>query len=384
MIAFVQPYGLQSPGGSSRILRAMLLADHPPVLSINTGLDGEPADSGVTEIHIPRRPSLGRLEHTRFHSYWGIFDRVAAQAFYARLLKVLRDHKTHSIHLIHQSYDIVPINRLVSESGIPLFLSIHDHFEYMLRGHPFLKQIDRALGCAWRRAKDVFVISDEMGQEYARRFGAREYTIVTDGLTCTARAAQKRPANSLRVYFMGLFHYTYRSNLRAMMDALKMIREAHPDWDISLTFRSGSISEPVHHDDVPVHVLPFVPEAEAEKDLVSADLLYQPLPFQEFASKFVKFSLSTKMISYLGSGLPILYHGPKNAAACNLLAKHQAALICTTLDARSIARQLMASMQARDEVVNSALALARSRFMLEDQQQRFWQPILDTCCEVRD
>jgi len=263
-------------------------------------------------------------------------------------------------------------------------LSIHDHSEYMLRGHPFLKQIDRALGCAWRRAKGVFVISDEMGQEYVRRFGAREYTIVTDGLTCTARAAQKRPANSLRVYFMGLFHYTYRSNLRAMMDALKMIREAHPDWDISLTFRSGTISEPVHHDDVPVHVLPFVPEAEAEKDLVSADLLYQPLPFQEFASKFVKFSLSTKMISYLGSGLPILYHGPKNAAACNLLAKHQAALICTTLDARSIARQLMASMQARDEVVNNALALARSRFMLEDQQQRFWQPILDTCCEVRD
>lgn len=384
MIAFIQPYGLQSPGGSSRILRAMLLADHPPVLSINTGLDEAPAECNATEIHIPRRPSFGRLEHTRFHSYLGIFDRVASQAFHARLLKAVRDYGIDSIHLIHQSYDIVPINRLVSETGISLFLSIHDHFEYLLRGHPLLKRVDWALGCAWRRAKCVFVISDEIGQEYARRFGAREYAVVTDGLTCTARAAQERPANRLRVYFMGLFHYTYRPNLRAMLDALKIIREKHPDWDISLTCRSGSISEPVRHDDVPVHVLPFAPEAEVEKDLLAADLLYQPLPFEDFATKFVKFSLSTKMISYLGSGLPILYHGPKDAAACNLLVKHQAALICTTLDAGSIAAQTMAGMQARGEVVNNALALARSRFMLEDQQQRFWQPVLDTCCEVRD
>ncbi len=384
MIAFIQPYGLRSPGGSSRILRAMLLADHPPVLSINTGLDDEQADYSAREIHIPRRPSFGRLEHTRFHSYLGICDRAASQAFYDRLLKAVRDHGIDSIHLIHQSYDIVPINRLVSETGIPLFLSIHDHFEYTLRGHPLLKRIDWALGCAWRRAKGVFVISDEMGQEYARRFGSREYTVVTDGLTCTARAAQMRPANSLRVYFMGLFHYTYRPNLRALLDALKIIRKAHPDWDISLTCRSGSISEPVRHDDVPARVLPFAPEAEVEKDLLAADLLYQPLPFQEFASKFVKFSLSTKMISYLGSGLPILYHGPQDAAACNLLANHRAALICTTLDPASIAALLIAGLQARGEVINNALVLARSRFMLKDQQQRFWQPISDTCCEVPD
>jgi hypothetical protein len=214
-----------------------------------------------------------------------------------------------------------------------------------------------------------------MGKEYSARYGKRDYEVITDGLATTAAGPLARPAKSLRVYFMGLFHYRYQANFRALLDALKLIRAEHPDWDVSATCRCGSIFGKVEEDDVPVTILPFAPESEVTKDMLSADLLYQPLPFEADAVNFGKFSLSTKLVTYLGSGLPILYHGPEDTAACQLLMKHDAAVTCTTLDPVVIARQLTESMSRREVIVKNALKIARERFMLADQQKRFWGPI---------
>jgi hypothetical protein len=175
---------------------------------------------------------------------------------------------------------------------------------------------------------------------------------------------------------MGLFHNTYAQNLRAVLDALRIVRSRQPDLEISVTCRCGSIPALVRADDVPVTVLPFAPETEVEKDMLSADMLYQPMAFQEQARAFARFSLSTKMITYLGSGLPIFYHGPEDSAAGKLLARHDAAAICTTLDPEKIAEQLLETSARREAIVNKALALARSQFMVADQQRRFWEPII--------
>jgi hypothetical protein len=378
MIAFIQPFSTRDVSGGGRILLSLLEAEHPPVLLISTSSHRSADAPANGEIRLPLRSGFGRLERTRFSSYLGIFDRFGSSRFAENLRKVLREHRVKAVHLLHQSYDVVPISRIVREMNIPLFLSIHDDFEYALRGHPCLDEIAQAVGCAWRDAKAVFVISEEMGREYARRFGDREFKIVTDGLTHVSEGPKVRPEKSLRLYFMGLFHFTYGPNARAVLDALALIRDRNPDWNITATFRSGGMSSPLKSGDVPVHVLPFASRGELEKDLLRADVLYQPLPLEAFAAKFARYSLSTKMISYLGSGLPIFYHGPKDAAAFQLLERHQAAQLCTTLDPESIARDLLDTISRRNLIVNNALALARSRFMLGDQQQRFWHPILES------
>ena len=289
---------------------------------------------------------------------------------------MIQEHQVKIIHAIAHTYGILPVTRVAAELGIPYFLSVHDDLEYLSQGHVLIKKMPEFMGKAWREARGVFVISDEMGQEYCRRYGAREYRIVTDGLKHVADAPQQRPERSLRLYFMGLFLNNYAQNLRAVLDALKIVRSRQPEWDLSVTCRCGRISTPVRHNDVSVTVLPFAPEAEVERDMLTADLLYMPIPFQERSRAFSRFSMSTKMITYLGSGLPILYHGPEDAAACKLLTRHQAAFVCATLDAEEIARCLLDSVSRRESTVSNALALARSQFMLADQQKRFWEPIL--------
>ena len=379
MIAFIQACGLYShdQGGSPRVFQSLLDTDHPPVLSINTHFSATPVAAGRAEIPIPSRPDFGRLEHTRLSGSLGVFDSLFSRRFETRLSRALTEHKVKLIHLLVNGYSVVPVCKIASRLAIPYFITIHDDLEYLSAGHPLFQQMVAALGAAWRGAKGAFVISDEIGQEYNRRYGAKEYRVVTDGLKCIADTPRPIPEKTLRLYFMGLFHNSYAQNLRAVLDALKIIRANHPDWDISVTCRSGGLSCRVEDSDVPVRVTQFTPDVrDAEREMLSASMLYLPMAFQDHAKAFSRFSLSTKMISYLGSGLPIFYHGPEDGVAGKLLIEHGAATICSTLSAEDIARQLTEAVAQRESIINNALTLARSKFKLADQQRKFWEPIV--------
>jgi hypothetical protein len=122
-----------------------------------------------------------------------------------------------------------------------------------------------------------------------------------------------------------------------------------------------------------VTVLPFSNEAQVRQDMESADLLYMPIPFGEAYAKFARYSLSTKMVTYAGSGIPILYHGPADSAAYELLNKNRAAFLLTSLAPEEVARTLTGiSGSAAADVARNALALAQREFMLADQARKFW------------
>jgi len=379
MIAFIQPGGIEGPGGAPKYLRSILQGEHPPVLSINTGIDGSPASPLAREIQLPHRPFFGRIERTRYHTLVNRLDGVFRPVFEARLRKILKENRVQAIHLIPHTYALVGVSRLARKMNIPLFLNVQDDIDYLVGGHPLRGEINAELGEAWRNAAGIFAISDALGKEYSRRFGEREYSVVTDGLKSVAEAPHICPERSLRLYFMGLFHQSYGENLRAALDGLKIVRERHPDWEISFTSRSESVACEVRADDVPVRIYKFAPsESVVDTDMLEADLLYLPLPFQGRALSLSRYSMSTKMVSYLGSGWPIFYHGPTDAAAGQVLAEHGAATVCATLDPAAIAEKLEEAMRNRIATAECGLALARSLFLLADQQQRLWSRILAT------
>lgn len=216
MISFIQPFGLFShdQGGSPKVLQALLDTDHPPLFSINTDPCSRPDASPAQEIRLPSRPNFARLEYTRLQGSLGLFDRIYRRRFEARLRRVLLDREVKLVHVIPHDYSFQSACSVASELGLPYFLSIHDDLEYLRRGHILLAQMTKAMGRAWRGAKGVFAISDEIAQEYCRRYGARDYRTVTDGLKQVADAPRERRERSLRVYFMGLFHNSSSQSAR--------------------------------------------------------------------------------------------------------------------------------------------------------------------------
>jgi hypothetical protein len=168
----------------------------------------------------------------------------------------------------------------------------------------------------------------------------------------------------------------YESNFRALLEGLRIFERRHPSISVRVTCRCEYIRPQVLDGAKAVTVLPFASEAQVRQDMRTADLLYMPLPFGEAHEKFARFSLSTKMVTYAGSGVPILYHGPAASAAYDLLHKNNAAILLTTLEPEEIAAALAGlTREKRTDIATNALALAEREFMLVDQAGKFWDTL---------
>jgi hypothetical protein len=375
----VQPFSLAGPGGGPRILSS-LFADAPvDVLSVCTApaphrIDGAKAE----EAQLPSRPQFGRLERTRLNRHLGL-AAVANRGRFARRLRrsVVREGIT-AMHAVAHSGDFAAAHRVASELGLPFFLSVHDDPYYTLMGRPEARSALSALKDAWRDAEQRFVISEQMGDVMNQRFGERPYLIVTDGLTEIAGDPRPGGSGPTTGYFMGAFHISYIPNLEAFVRGAAIWGEGAADA-ARIVMRSGPLPLPADLDTrVPVEFREWAPAPVIGQDLEEVDFLYLPLPFGEKHEEFVRYSLSTKLVTYVGSGLPILYHGPREAAACRLLEDAGAAALVTSLDPSKLAAGIARAVAEREELATAALELAHERFDLERIRHRFWAAIDST------
>jgi glycosyltransferase involved in cell wall biosynthesis len=372
---FVQPFGIAgSGGGGPRILTSMVRGQPFEALSINCHQGRTRPVDWIEQRHVPLRPSLGRIDRTRFAGigYWT--EIVSRASFERRLAAEMDAWAPQVVHVLpHWTCDFHAAWRHARSRGWRVVMSIHDDLAYALPGHhPLRKQALRMLARMWPDVDHVFAISQELGDEYNARYGKRCFDIITDGVEKIADRPAPIVPGRLRVYFMGLFHFTYRENLQALTQALAAIRREQPALDLQLVMRCGGF-QPGIDAAFPAEVLPFASQATVLQDMETADLLYMPLPFGGKHEGFTRFSLSTKMVSYLASGAPILFHGPRDSAAAHLLGRHRAAVVCSSLDPAEIAAALKAALapETRQEIVENALRFARTAFPMEELRRKF-------------
>jgi hypothetical protein len=276
----------------------------------------------------------------------------------------------------HAGLNFAEVHSVARELSLPFFISVHDDLAYTSAGAVRSKGREAAMTRAWQEAAGRFVISEALGREYCRRYGEREFAVVTDGLTELTPPRVNSDPKRLRIYFMGLFHMGYERNLAALLEGIALCKAKQPDVAINVTMRCEHVRPHVLAGHDYVTVLPFADEAQVQRDMQAADLLYMPIPFGDEHQNFARYSLSTKMVTYVGSGVAILYHGPETSAAFDLLSRNHAALTLTGLDPGAIADAVCsATISRRIEVAENALALAQREFMLGDQSRRFWAPI---------
>jgi glycosyltransferase involved in cell wall biosynthesis len=374
MLILVHPFGLSSPGGGPRIFRSLLQDSSQPWISICSGYQVPPPTAVGTELHVPIRRSLGRFDRSRFSKYFYLLEKQGQRQFEQKLTDICLQNQATGIHGLAHSIDFCYAYRVARALGLPYYLTVHDDLEHILKGQLSFKSGMDCLPEIWNNSAARFVISEAMGAEYCQRYGKQPYRIVTDGLTESESSPLSRPERSMRVYFMGAVHVTYERNFRELYTALRSFKQRHPDWDVSLTIRGGAGFH-FETSEVPVHLLPWAAEEEVSRDLERADYLYLPLPFDVSSEAFVRYSLSTKMVTYLGSGLAILYHGPSNAAASHLLIDHQAAIGLHSLSSDEIQQGLDGAITRRSDVVNNAIDLGQTQFSLPSIRRQFWSAV---------
>lgn len=379
-IAFTHPFGLQSPTGGSRIMRALLHNAPDRFVSICTASDAPPETILGQEIHVPLRPDFGRIERTRFAGCADALASLFAGRFTRNLEEVCRESGAKAIHSIaHGGMDFYSAFLVAKKLGIPFFLQVHDDFIFSARGVRSEAAAHDALREAWQNADARFVICRPLGEEYCRRYGNRDYLVVTDGVERIAAVPRRRVGNDLQIYFMGLFHLDYEPNLKVLLEAVAQLQDEASTGKLSVVLRCGGVRPRlIKSYESFVRILPFASEAEVQSDMERADLLYLPLPFGKKYELFVRYSLSTKMVTYVASGIPILYHGPPDAAVHNLLKAHDAALLCTEPTPDVLAEMLRVyidNKQMGTDSARNALELARRSFNLSQIREKFWGAI---------
>ena len=375
-ILFVQPFSLGAAGGGSRILRALLNNSSRRWHSVCCS----PKRPGPwpDETHLPSRPFWGKIETSRFAMFPKKTVPIFASGFRRRLKKFCESINACAIHAIpHSGIDFAHAQAVARQLSLPFFISVHDDLAYTAVAEVAPAVREPAMARAWLESTARFVISEALGLEYSRRYGPRTFETVTDGITDLKPRPRKPEPGFLRIYFMGLFHLAYERNLRALLDGISLFQQSCSAPSVRLRCRCEYIRPHVFKNGEPVEVLPFSTEEQIDCDLEEADLLYLPMPFGAEHENFARFSISTKMVTYVGSGVPILYHGPTTSAAYDLLDRHRAAIFVTSLDANKIARVLKQIAEGgAEEIAANALELARHQFMLADQTKRFWSTII--------
>jgi hypothetical protein len=368
----VQPFGIRAPGGGPRILRALFAGHEHEVLNVCTSPSNPPAAGEFLEVHLPVRRHLGRLEATRANRLMPAIDVLRGSRFARELRTLCETVNSQAIHGVAHSLDFVYAEKVARAMDVPFVLSVHDDLRGVLRGSCFRAYALRELERAWQRAEQRNVISEAMGEEYVRRYGEREYAVVTDGIE-QIRPARPRAGDEVSLYFAGLMHLSYRPNVEALLRGCELYGRRH--GDAAVTLRCGELQKDWQRADTPLTVLPFGDESAVEIDLDHASLLYLPLPFDSTYDDFVRFSLSTKLVTYLGSGVPILYHGPAQSAAARLLVEHDAAVVVSGLGAGEVCEGILRASVDAERIVRNAQRLAMSRFRLSEQRRVFWEGV---------
>ncbi|MGZ3756192.1 MAG: hypothetical protein ACXVJE_13460 [Mucilaginibacter sp.] len=363
-----QPFSLYANGGGSRILRRLYLGRENQVTSLTIhSYSSKPIKGPIEEVVVIASPV------TRKWMRWYLRDMIIWLREHAFRFLTIRNLQKAAAEI---SYDVLhvvnhgPYSTALCDdkflSGKELWVSFHDHFLTTFSSFGDAEIL-------WNRADRRLVISHELGNVYQKLFGNLPYAIITDGiLNEELNPATTKVEEPTIIYFAGLLHLDYRELFKTLADALDLLTSKGGQFKLLL--RGTQVIDFLNNRLFTVEYLPLsLDDAELHEELNSASILYLPIKFT--VPDFYLYSLSTKMVGYLGAKGAILYHGPANSAACEKLKSHNAAICCSSLDRADLAEAITDLITNKRLISENAKVFARQSFDMDMIHRRFWEKI---------
>ena len=336
---FVQPFSILGNGGGARILRSVVERAPCETEVVVACAYANPA-SGDRETLLYTRPPLGRLDRSRLAWMGSFLEEFWRGSFRRRLRAHLLRTKAAAVHVVpHSGGDFFEAWSAARGLGLRVVMSLHDDLDSTARGHPFVKRLGPRLAQVWQDADHRFVISGEMGRMCCERYGQRPFERHTDFAERAAQPALREAPDVWRLFFMGLYQLATVENFQMLHGAVERLRERGVLKLESFRLR-GAVPPNTATSPSWATFLPLADDAQVQRDLAESHLAYLPLPLGQEHREAMRLALSTKMISYLAAGLPILAHVPGDSAVAGFLKKHQAGIVSEANDPVTLAAVL--------------------------------------------
>ncbi|MDR3697545.1 hypothetical protein [Mucilaginibacter sp.] len=362
-----QPGSLYGNGGAARVLRHLYQGRESQVFSIGLITSAGPIQSGlIPEQLVAAYPLQRKWMRWRLRN-GAIWLRERGLTFLTkkRICKIINRISYDVFHMVsHGAFCGVFDNDLLFKEK-KRWVSFHDHFS--------------TNGCSmnqtksqWHKADRRLVISNELGIEYQRLFGHREFEIITDGLTPeeVSKPSGIDLSGEIIIYFAGLLHIDYYPLLKVLAEALDEL--SRQDFKFKLMLRGVGRLKFLDNKCFEIEYrTDFISDDEIKLELDSASVLYLPIKFT--LPDFYLYSLSTKMVGYLGACGSILYHGPEESAACHMLKESGAAECCSSIKVVDMIKSIEHIINSKNNISARAKILVEKRFNFNEIQKKFWQ-----------
>lgn len=360
-----QPFSLYRNGGGSRVLRRLYMTHesriHSVVVEDSLGkiLQGEIPETIVYATPVRKPWMRWKMSNVAAYLREGLFKSLTE----SKIRKAAGLIPFDVVHIVNHG----PFSNALCKKEFlkdkKVWVSFHDHYS-TCSSYEDTKNL-------WHRANRRFVISEELGREYQHTFGFKDYELITDGVSKDELSEPKRyPNDPITVYFAGLLHWDYIPLFKVLANALDELTKTK-QIKFKLILR-GSQPLPFLEDRAfnVEYRTDYVSDSDVKVELDQADILYLPIKFTQ--RDFFLYSLSTKMISYMGAKGAILYHGPEESAACKLLVETGAGATCTTTQIDDLSQQIMSLSNHIHDFSENAKKVVDERFDLTKIQNRIW------------
>ena len=363
-ILSIQPASLYQNGGMGRLLRRLYKGHEKDIIGLYINTNSSIKKGEINEISISAFPIHRPWMRWKFRDLFiWMRESLFCNLTKYKLKRTVSKTQFDVLHIINYGpfFGILCDEKLLINKQ--LWTSFHDHF-LLCSSYNDVQKL-------WNLSNRRLMISKELGEEYQRIFGFKEFELITDGVSQEEISMPKEiNKNQINIYFSGLLHLDYYPLFKVLIEALDLLTVE--GYSFKLIIRGTQKIKFLKPEKIEIdYRINFISDEEIKKELDMADILYLPIKFTK--PNFYLYSLSTKMISYLGAAGKILYHGPFNSAACNLLQENHAAISCVSLDVEEMVNKLKEIINADKKLSINAKELAKSKFELESIQKTFWK-----------
>lgn len=361
-----QPYSLFRNGGGSRVLRRLYQGHESQVHSLVVSDElikvspGKNINETIVFASPIRRPWMRWVLRG-----WATQVRERVMQFYTKkkLRKAASIVQYDTIHIINHGVFCSAFNDELIHKKKQVWVSFHDHYSTC--------SSFRDVKALWDLSDRRLMISDELGLEYQRLFGDKNYELMSDGVsTAEISAPMENVKNPYIIYFAGLLHLDYLPLFQVLADALDYLSQKGEVFKLILR-GSQQVDFLENRRFITEYKSDFISDIDIKKEMDLATILYLPIKFS--VPEFYLYSLSTKMISYLGTSGAILYHGPSDSAACKLLTKEKSAASCTTLQVKDMVSSITNILHDFKKISANAKKVATNKYNMENIVNEFWQ-----------
>lgn len=281
--------------------------------------------------------------------------------------------KTHDIDLLWivcgVTYnELYRLNTLVSVISIPYHITVHDDPIEELTPNQKAEGTNLFRNIL-QKARTVDVISERMRQNYLRSYGT-ESIVITRGIPDNFPTNTSRVSGVVNILMGGFGNVSepWPAPLIETVHLLNKSIQCHLHlFDYKLNLWSSE------H----VHVYKNLPEASFNEILKTTHIGYACDDLHPSRLAFAQLSLPTKVITYIGAGIPFVYHGPKDSTVADLLAEYEAGIIVDTNNSDDLYEAFTKLLSNYNYYQQNCRSALERMFASSIVQNRFYHYLLD-------